>query len=47
MQNVLQPVGVNGTQNNDPQFATNICNALMQTTNPDNNARAEAENYMK
>jgi len=28
-------------------FANSICQALLQTTNNDNNARLQAENYMK
>ena len=34
-------------ENNSNEFMDNICQALLHTTNPNNDARMQAENYMK
>ena len=44
--NILQPSNQVNCGNQE-EFATNLCNALLHTTSQDNNARMEAENYMK
>jgi len=41
--NVLQP----RQDANSPEFLNSLCQALLHTTNNDNSARMQAENYMK
>ena len=47
MQNVLQPTNAINAPSSNEEFMNQMCQALLQTTNPDNIARAQAENYMK
>ena len=47
MQSVLQPIDPNNAPKSNEDFINQMCNALLQTTNPDNVARQNAENYMK
>ena len=47
MQNVLQPSNTVNAPRSNEDFINQMCNALLHTTNPDNVARGNAENYMK